>query len=135
MQDEYDIGDMNSSFDFKGFLFKTLSHWPLFLISIGIGLGIAYYINVRKLNVYSTSNLISIKDNQNPFFTSNTSLTFNWGGTTDKVNTVLIDLRTRKHNAQVVEQLQFYIDYEKEGEYQRVDVYGETPFKVKIRGS
>lgn len=132
MQDEYDIGDMNSSFDFKGFLFKILSHWPLFLISIGIGLGVAYYINVRKLNVYSTSNLISIKDNQNPFFTSNTSLTFNWGGTTDKVNTVLIDLRTRKHNAQVVEQLQFYIDYEKEGEYQRVDVYGETPFNVKI---
>ena len=132
VQEEYDIGDINSSFDFRGFLFKVLSHWPLFLISIAIGFGIAYYINVRKLNVYSTSNLVSIKDNQNPFFTTTTSLTFNWGGTTDKVNTVLIDLRTRKHNAQVVEQLQYYINYEKDGEYQREDVYGVAPFKVTV---
>ena len=116
--EEFDISDLSSTFDFKGFLFKVLSYWKLFLISIAIGLGIAYYINVRKLDVYSSSNLVSIKDNQNPFFTSNTSLTFNWGGTTDKVNTVLIALRTRKHNTEVVEKLQYYINYEKDGEYQ-----------------
>ena len=130
--EEFDISDLSSTFDFKGFLFKVLSYWKLFLISIAIGLGIAYYINVRKLDVYSSSNLVSIKDNQNPFFTSNTSLTFNWGGTTDKVNTVLIALRTRKHNTEVVEKLQYYINYEKDGEYQRIDTYGKTPFKVKI---
>lgn len=66
--EEFDISDLSSTFDFKGFLFKVLSYWKLFLISIAIGLGIAYYINVRKLDVYSSSNLVSIKDNQNPFF-------------------------------------------------------------------
>lgn len=129
--EEFDISDLNSTFDFKGFIFKIFSYWKLFLISIAIGLGIAYYINVRKLDVFRASNLISIQDNQNPFFTTNTSLTFNWGGTTDKVTNVMIALRTLKHNIDVVEALQFYIEYQKEGDYQREDVYGLTPFEIK----
>ena len=75
-------------------------------------------------------NTISIKDDQNPFFTSNTSLTFNWGGTSDKVNTAMTILRSRSHNEEVVEKLQFYINYLEQGEYQRVDAYGNTPFKI-----
>jgi hypothetical protein len=78
MSEEFDIQEVQSTFDFKGFLYKLLAHWPLFLITMAIGLGIAYYINVRKLPVYTMTNLVSIKDDQNPFFTTTTSLTFNW---------------------------------------------------------
>ncbi|HET8885479.1 MAG TPA: polysaccharide biosynthesis tyrosine autokinase [Salinimicrobium sp.] len=129
-KEEFEIGELGQNFDFKGFIFRILSYWKLFLLSLIIAFGVAYYINVRKLPIYGMSNLISIKDDQNPFFTSNTSLTFNWGGTTDKVNTAIIALRSRSHNEEVVERLQYYISYEKQGEYQLVDAYGETPFKV-----
>ena len=132
MEDDFEIKDQQHFFDFRGFLMKMLRYWPLFVISLCISFYIAYYINVRKETVYRLSNMISVKDDQNPFFTSNTSLTFNWGGTTDKVQTALIFLKSRSHNEKVVEELQFYISYLKQGEYNLVDVYDKTPFKVDV---
>ncbi|UJH92545.1 hypothetical protein LZ575_08685 [Antarcticibacterium sp. 1MA-6-2] len=124
------ISDVGSTFDFKGFVLKVISYWPLILVSVGVSLAVAYYNNIRKLLIYQMGNSISIKDDQNPFFTSNTSLTFNWGGTSDKVNTAITILRSRSHNEEVVEELQYYISYQQEGEYQRVNAYGFTPFQV-----
>ena len=118
MSEEFDMSEVQTIFDFKGFLFKLLRYWPLFIVCFVIAFSVAHYINVRKLPVYKMENMVSIKDDQNPFFTSNTSLTFNWGGTTDKVNTSVITLKTRTHNEKVVERLQFFINYQKEGKYQ-----------------
>lgn len=132
MNEEFEINEVHSTFDFRGFLYKLLSYWPLFIISLAIAFSVAYYINVRKLPVYQMTNMISIKDDQNPFFTTNTSLTFNWGGTTDKVNTAVISLKSRTHNEKVVERLQYYLNYLKEGKYQKVDAYKQTPFRVEI---
>jgi uncharacterized protein involved in exopolysaccharide biosynthesis len=132
MNEEFDINEIQSTFDIKGFLFKLLSHWPLFLISLAIAFGIAYYINVRKLPIYKMENMISIKDDQNPFFTTNTSLTFNWGGTTDKVNTAIITLKSRSHNEEVVKRLQYYLTYRMDGKYQKVDAYRRTPFTIEV---
>ena len=39
-------------------------------------------------------------------------------------------LRSRSHNEEVVERLQYYIGYQQDGKYQRVNAYGFTPFKV-----
>jgi len=132
MEEEFENKNPEISFDFKGFLLRLMSYWYLFVICIVIGLGIAYYINVRKQPVYQLSSLVSIKDDQNPFFTSNTSLTFNWGGISDKVSTSVIALKTRSHNEKVVEELDLYIQYLIDGDYQKVDVYGQVPFKLDI---
>ena len=131
MQEQFNIEQIQTNFDFKGFLLKLWSYWPLFLISLLIAFGIAYYINVRKLPVYQLTSLISVKDDQNPFFTTNTSLTFNWGGTTDKVNTAIVTLKSRSHNEKVVQKMQFYINYLKDGEYQLENAYGQTPFWIE----
>lgn len=132
MSDDFQINDVHTTFDFKGFLIKLISHWPFFLISLIIGFSIAYYVNVRKLPDYKLDTMISIKDDQNPFFTSNTSLVFNWGGTTDKVNTAIITLKSRSHNEKVVDNLQYYIKYQKDGKYKLVDAYKKTPFFVSL---
>src|SRR5690606_9503089 len=132
MEHESDhISDVGSTFDFKGFILKVFSYWQLILVSIAISLGVAYYNNVRKLPVYQLGNMISIKDDQNPLFTSTTSLTFNWGGTSDKVSTAITILKSRTHNEEVVERLQYYIRYLQDGEYQRVNAYGFTPFTIQ----
>lgn len=129
--EDYEMNEKQAVFDFKGYLFSLLNHWPLFLLSFIIAFSVAYYINVRKLPVYLIENLISVRDDQNPFFTTTTSLTFNWGGTTDKVNTSIITLKSRSHNEKVVERLQYYLTYTKDGKYQKVDAYRQTPFTVK----
>lgn len=129
---DFSILEHSSTFDFKGFLVKTLGYWKIFLVSWFLAFTVAYQVNVRKEKVYQLSNTISVKEETNPFFTANTSLVFNWGGTSDKVQTVSTLLRSRSHNEEVVSRLQLYIHYFEQGEYQLVDSYGAVPFKIHL---
>ena len=129
---DFSFFDSKNSFDFKGFLIKTTSYWKWFLIGLVIAFSIAHQVNVRKQKIYGIETTISVKEENNPFFTSNTSLVFNWGGTSDKVQMISTTLKSRSHNELVVDQLQFYIDYFKQTEYFLQDVYGEVPFKITL---
>lgn len=131
---ELDFSQSTAYFDFKSFVVNILSRWYWFLIFVGIGLGIAYYVSVRKLPVYKMGSLITLKDDQNPLFTnSNTSLTFNWGGQSNKTNSTITTLQTRTHNEMVVRDLQYFLQYQVQGEYQLEDAYGKTPFQIEVK--
>lgn len=129
---DFSIFENQVSFDFKGFLIKIGSYWKWFLLSLAIAFTIAYQVNIRKEKIYAMQTLISVKEESNPLFTSNTSLTFNWGGTSDQVQTISTTLQSRSHNELVVDKLQYYIDYLTQGEYNLVDAYGSVPFYVTI---
>ncbi|RTY92283.1 polysaccharide biosynthesis tyrosine autokinase [Flavobacterium sp. GT3R68] len=129
---DFSFFENQSNFDFKGFLIKILSYWKWFIVSLIIAYSIAYQVNIRKEKIYGVESVINIKEVNNPFFTANTSLVFNWGGTSDKVQAVITILKSRSHNELVVARLQFYIDYLKQGEYNLQDAYGEAPFLVNI---
>ena len=129
---DFSIFENHKSFDFKGFLMKIGSYWKLFIISLIIAFAIAYQVNIRKEKIYAMQTLISIKEQSNPFFTSNTSLIFNWGGVSDQVTGISTILQSRSHNEIVVDKLQYYIDYLEQGKYNFVDAYGATPFYVNI---
>ncbi|MNX36651.1 Tyrosine-protein kinase ptk [compost metagenome] len=129
---DFSIFENHSNFDFKGFLLKILSYWKWFLVSLMIAFTIAYQVNIRKEKIYGMQTMISIKEESNPFFTSNTSLVFNWGGISDQVNGISTILQSRSHNELVVSKLQFYIDYLTQGKYNLVDSYGAVPFYVDI---
>lgn len=129
---DFSIFEDQSRFDFKGFLFKIASYWKWFVLSLTISFIIAYQVNVRKEKIYSMETLISVKEESNPLFTSNTSLVFNWGGTSDQVQTITTTLQSRSHNELVVDQLQYYIGYLTQGKYNLVDAYGAVPFYVSI---
>ena len=129
---DFTFFEKQNSFDFKSFLFKTLSYWKWFLLGLLISFTIAHQINIRKQKIYGIETTIAIQEENNPFFTSNTSLVFNWGGTSDKVQMVSTTLKSRSHNEIVVNKLQYYIDYFKQTKYFLQDVYGEVPFKVTL---
>ena len=129
---DFSIFENHSNFDFKGLLLKIVSYWKWFLISLVIAFAIAYQVNIRKEKIYSMQTMISIKEESNPFFTSNTSLVFNWGGISDQVNGISTILKSRSHNELVVDKLQFYIDYLVQGKYNLVDSYGAVPFYLEI---
>jgi hypothetical protein len=79
--------------------------------------------------VYSMETLISVKES-NPLFTSNTSLIFNWGGTSDQVH-ISTTIQSRSHNELVVDKLQYYINYMVQGKYALEDAYGAVPFMLR----
>ncbi len=59
-------------------------------------------------------------------------MVFNWGGTSDQVQTIGTTLQSRSHNELVVDKLQYYISYLAQGKYNLVDAYGAVPFYVTI---
>ena len=132
-EEDFEIDKGGGYFDFKGFLLKMLRYWWLFALSWAIAFAISKYINVRKVPIYAMKNVVSIKDDQNPLFTGNTSLVFNWGGTTDKVQTNIVLLKSRTHAEKVVLYLQYYLSYQKQGKYHLEDVYGNTPFNLRLK--
>ncbi len=129
---DFSIFETQPGFDFKGFLIKIGSYWKWFLLSLLVTFTIAYEVNIRKEKIYGMETLISVKEENNPFFTSNTSLVFNWGGTSDQVQTISTTLQSRSHNELVVDKLQYYIGYLAKGKYNIVDAYGAVPFYVNI---
>ena len=128
---KFDINDLKQ-FDIKEYLIKVISHWKLFLAMLFLGLFIASFVNRYKEKKYSLNSLITVKEEQNPLFTSNTNIAFNWGGPSDKVETVITILKSRTHNEMVVDSLKYYIEYLQEGSYRMVDVYGKVPFKIEL---
>lgn len=129
---DFTFFDKQNSFDFKGFLIKTISYWKWFAVGLIIAFSIAHQVNVRKQKIYGVETTIAVQDENNPFFTANTSLVFNWGGTSDKVQMVSTTLKSRSQNELVVDRLQYYVDYFKQTKYFLKDVYGEIPFKVVV---
>jgi len=124
--------DEQSSFDFKPLLIKILKNWKWYVILLLISLFVAYYINVRKQNIYELDNYVTVKDENNPWFTSNMSLVFNWGGVSDKVDLFITTLKSRSHNEKVVSDLKSYLTYLKKGKYNLIDIYNKTPFIFEL---
>lgn len=118
--------------DIKGYIFRILNNWKWFLITIPLGLIIAYYVNLSTQKKYTINSTIAIKEMQNPLFSSSTNIAFNWGGVSDKVESIRRIIKARSHNEQVVNELQFYIKYQKKGRFRTIDAYGKTPFLVKL---
>jgi len=129
---DFSFFESQNSFDFKGFLIKITSYWKWFVLSLIITFTIAHQVNIRKEKVYQLDTSIAIKEENNPFFTSNTSLVFNWGGTSDQVQNISNTLRSRSHNELVVSKLHYYIEYLEKGKYNYKDAYGRVPFYVDI---
>ncbi|QOD61080.1 hypothetical protein H9I45_01165 [Polaribacter haliotis] len=121
-----------SNIDVKDYLYKVLAYWKLFLVTIVIGLIIAKFMNGYMQKIYSLNTVISVKEENNPLFSTGTNIAFNWGGASDELETVKVTLTSRTHNEIVVKRLQFYVEYLKEDRFRLADVYGYTPFKVAL---
>jgi uncharacterized protein involved in exopolysaccharide biosynthesis len=126
---DFSVFEDQASFDFKGLLIK-LKLLEMVLVSLIITFTIAYQVNIRKGKVYSMETLISVKKKAT-LFTSNTSLVFNWGGTSDQVQTISTTIQSRSHNELVVDKLQYYINYMVQGKYALEDAYGAVPFMLR----
>ena len=67
-----------NNLDVKLYLFKVLAYWKLFLVTIVISLIVAKFTNDYKPKKYSLSSIISVKEENNPLFSTGTNIAFNW---------------------------------------------------------
>lgn len=120
------------SFDFKGFLFNVINAWKWIILCTAILLFVVNRHNARQQNLYQLASLISVETDQSPLFSSATNISFNWGGVSARVGKIMTAIKTRTHNEKVVDSLQYFMQYLKEGEYRKEDVYKSVPFEVVI---
>ena len=118
-------------FDFKAFVFRALSYWKWFVLLLIIGVYIVYQQNIREEFPYTLDTKITVQDDKNPLFTSNTSLIFNYGGISGKVQEVLLNLKSREHHEKVVDSLDLYLSYLTQGRFYKTDIYTAAPFKFQ----
>ncbi len=117
----------------KDYLFRILANWKWFAATIAIGMAIAYYFNISSQKIYGLSTTIAVNEKQNPLFSSGTNIAFNWGGVSDRVESIRKALTSRSHNEKVISRLNFYVEYLKDGRFRIEDAYGETPFTIKLQ--
>ncbi len=123
--------DQIGSFDFKDYLLRILGYWKLFIVAVAISLFFAKRKNDRAQRQFAMSTLLIMDEAQDPLFTG-TNIAFNWGGASNKVESVKAQFVSRTHNEQVVYDLDYYIDYLTPGEYRMEDDYGKVPYSLKI---
>ena len=80
-----------STFDVKYYMFKVLGYWQLVVVTIIIALIVARFLNGYREKLYSMDTVVSIKEENNPLFSTGTNLTLNWGGASDLLETVKIN--------------------------------------------
>ena len=119
--------------DIKDYIYRVMANWRWFVLAVLIAFGIAYYYNISSEKIYGLTATIEVKENQNPLFSSGTNIAFNWGGVSDKVESIRKAITSRSHTEIVVRELNFQIDYLKEGQFRMVDVYGKTPFEIVLQ--
>jgi capsular exopolysaccharide synthesis family protein len=119
--------------DIRFYILKLISYWKFFLTAILTALIIANFVNGYEQKEYTLSSIISIKEENNPLFSTGTNIAFNWGGASDEIESIKVILGSRSHNEKVVKKTSFFVSYLKEGEYRNEDVYGYTPFTVKLQ--
>ncbi|MCK5908275.1 MAG: hypothetical protein KAG37_11810, partial [Flavobacteriales bacterium] len=133
-KEEYFIEEVSDEiFDFKGTLLRILNYWPYFVVSITIALAIAFAKNYVDTPKYELETTLTIKEEKNPFLSSNVSLMFNWGGASDKIQTVITILQSRMHNEKVVKRLGFEVSMHRVERFKEVRLHYEASFYPIIK--
>ena len=127
MDDGFDFQN-GQNFNFKEFVFRAVSYWKWLLLGLCIAFYVVYHQNIRREFPYTLGASVTVQDDKNPLFTANTSLVFNYGGISGKVQEVLLNLTSRKHHEKVVDSLKLYLTYLQQGRFYKTDIYKEAPF-------
>lgn len=124
----------DSRLNLKEFIVKYISYWPLFIVSLGIAISVAFLYLRYTIPLYSVKSLLLIKDD-------NPGLSGNGGGAysdvmlfknRDNVQNEIQILKSRAIMARVVNSLNLNAIYYGSGKIKTTNIYDHSPFKLEI---
>jgi len=126
------IPEKDSGLDIKRILFLVLKYWYFILISLIIGLVVAYMINRYTIRIYPVSMTILIKDEPEKD-NSIVDLLYNGRGFTPGKNYYNEEILLKSYPLirKAVDSLDFNISVLKEGDIKTTEIY-PIPFNIKI---
>ena len=69
---------IQNNIDIKSYFFKIISYWKLFLVTIIISCAVANFMNDYQQKKYNLSTTISVKEENNPLFSTSSKLRYQW---------------------------------------------------------
>ena len=124
----------NHEKDIRQIVSKYLYHWPLFLISIILCMGLAiFYLNHTR-PLYLVKAKLAIKDEKSKASPEKAAALQQLNISTESklVESELEILQSRPLTKTVVDKLQLWCTYTVPGEYGIYDIYATTPVKFKL---
>lgn len=125
---------VNHEKDIRQIFTKYLYHWPLFLISIALCMGMAiYYLNHTR-PLYLVKAKLAIKDDKSKASPEKAAALQQLNISTESklVESEVEILQSRPLIKSVVDKLQLWCTYTTPGEYGNYDIYATTPVKLKL---
>ncbi len=116
--------------DIKALLFKFLSYWYLFVITIVLALLIAFLFNKYTLPVYKVKTTVLIKDERGGMSDAQSLLGLGNITNTQKLQNQISILKSRTLISRTLKTLDYSTSYFKEDNFITTEVYKESPFKV-----
>lgn len=126
------IEETGSSFDIRFWLMRILRNWYLFVISVAITLGIAYFKNRKWQPIYQTSARVMIEEGKTQTFSSSQNLMQGFGvqASYRNVNNQIIMLGSYDLIKSVVNELPLSVDYFRQGKFKQSSLYKKEPVQV-----
>jgi capsular exopolysaccharide synthesis family protein len=124
----------DSRLNLKEFIVKYISYWPLFIVSLGIAMSVAFLYLRYTIPMYSVKSLLLIKD-------ENRGLSSGSGGAysdimlfknRDNVQNEIQILKSRAIMARVINALNLNTTYYGSGKIKTTNIYNRSPFFFKI---
>ncbi|GAB2481060.1 MAG: polysaccharide biosynthesis tyrosine autokinase [Cytophagales bacterium] len=119
-----------SSFDLKSILPKVIRIWPWIILSLGLFLGVAFYITETSPPTYRVSSKFFIKENEKGFsFFESPAISQEQGmGLTNE----MIILKSRPIAEATLRKLDFQVEYYQEETFRNREIYKQTPIVVEV---
>ncbi len=118
----------NQNFDFKKYLFKALSYWYLFVISITISFFVARWVNSHAIPTYGLHSTIMLKSESNEDEVAGGLTLF---GKRKNLDTQMGILSSFSLNEETVKSLEFETSYYRDERFKtNYEIYKKSPFIV-----
>ncbi|MCX6231895.1 MAG: polysaccharide biosynthesis tyrosine autokinase [Bacteroidetes bacterium] len=113
-------------------LFKVLSNWHYFAISIVLTLLLAFVFNKYSIPVYEVKSTVLIKDDKKGGGGNDLMKGLMLFGSQKNVQNEIGVLQSYTLTNKAVKQLNFHVSYFEEASFKTVEIYKENPFEVII---
>jgi len=120
------------SIDIKKYIFKILSNWYWFAITIFISVSIAYLLNRYADPVYQVNSSLLVNDNEKPssYYSNEMIQGLDLLGNSSNIQNQIGILKSYELNQKVISELEFDISYYGVGRVRDPELYKPGAFKV-----
>ncbi|WP_200977139.1 GumC family protein [Echinicola sp. 20G] len=130
---EYYKEDGSETFDFKELVLKYVKYWPYIIASIFLSIGAAYFYNLHQPSEYKIEGKVLIEAGESGEILNLTGLSS--GRTsilTNKMANQAHHLKSRTLANQVLDNLDFDVEYYREGIFKDDELYIALPVKIDV---